>query len=133
MLAPTATNEQRPPRILVVEDEECVRDLLHDLLTLWGYEAETASTGAEGLARLAQDRYDLIVTDHSMPGVTGLDLVRTVRRDDRDVGIIMLTAAAGDVGAHRQHLGFTLLEKPCPPDQLESAVRRALAGGQDVR
>ncbi len=114
------------PRVLIVEDEEHVRELLNELLTLWGYDTETAATGTEGLERLSRDRYDLILTDHSMPGVTGLELVRAVRKDDSSVGIIVLTAKGAEVQPHRQGLDFTLISKPFEVDRLETAIREVL-------
>jgi CheY-like chemotaxis protein len=113
------------PRVLVVDDEDPVRELLADLMALWGCEADAAATGRDGLALLDRTRYDLIVTDHLMPGVTGLDLVRTVRRRDQRVGIIMLTAS-GDADGQPERLGFTLIHKPVSITGLEQAVREAL-------
>jgi DNA-binding response OmpR family regulator len=113
------------PRVLVVDDEDQVRDLLSDLLALWGCEADTAATGRDGLDLFARTPYDLVVTDHMMPGVTGLDMVRTIRDRDRHVGIIMLTASR-EVDGHPERLGFTLVRKPVSIGGLEQAVREAL-------
>lgn len=119
-------HDSRPPRVLVVDDDGPVRALLCDLLALWGCEADAAATGSEGLQLFAARRYDLIVTDHSMPGLTGLELVRTVRHVDPTVAIIMVTAAAGELLADHQRLDFALVAKPFQCDALETAVRGAL-------
>jgi CheY-like chemotaxis protein len=124
-------NDQRSPRVLVVDDEGPVRALLCDLLAVWGCEADAAATGTEGLALFRRGGYDLVVTDFRMPGVTGLELVKTVRQHDPTVGVIIFTASTTDLEGYRQPLGFTLLHKPLELAGLETAVRRALAGKRD--
>lgn len=117
----------RRPRVLVIDDERHIRALLCELLALWGCEADAAADGGEGLALLGRNRYDLILTDHLMPGLRGLDVVEAVRRSDPRVGIIMLTASP-EVDGARERLGVTLLRKPLQIGGLETAVRRALGG-----
>lgn len=117
----------RPPRVLVVDDEHHVRRLLRDLLETWGYRADEAGTGAEGIRLFAAGAYDLILTDLVMPGIGGLELVEAVRARDARVGVIVLTGSSADVSAARDRLGFTLLRKPLDVAGLHTAVRRALA------
>lgn len=116
-----------PPRVLVVDDEHHVRQLLRDLLEAWGYRADEAGTGAEGIRLFADGAYDLILTDLFMPGIGGLELVEAVRARDARVGVIVLTGSSADVSAARDRLGFTLLRKPLDVARLHTAVRRALA------
>lgn len=118
----------RRPRVLVIDDERHIRTLLCELLSLWGCEADAAADGGEGLALLGRNRYDLILTDHLMPGLRGLDVVEAVRQNDPQVGIIMLTASP-EVDWAPERLGITLLRKPLHIGGLETAVRRALGGG----
>lgn len=120
------TERGRAPRVLVVDDEKHVRGLLRDLLATWGFEADTAANGAEGLTLFERGDYDLVLTDLLMPGVTGLELVETVRHSDPTVRVIMLTGSGADLDAHGQRLGFTVLRKPLQVGGLEAAVRRAL-------
>lgn len=115
-----------PPRVLVVDDERYVRGLLSELLAAWGCHADLASSGSEGLRLFKQKSYDLVLTDHVMPGGSGLELVENVRNRDADVGVIMLTASGADLDGHGRRLGFTLLRKPLQIDRLEAAVKRAL-------
>jgi CheY-like chemotaxis protein len=81
-------------RILVVEDNKDSRELLSKLLELEGYSVLTARDGREGLAAVASERPDLIITDVSMPDVNGLAMIRTVRETSHssDLPIVALTA-----------------------------------------
>jgi DNA-binding response OmpR family regulator len=116
-----------PARVLVIDDERYMRGLLCELLTIWGCEADAASSGREGLIRFAQGRYDLVLTDLVMPGLTGLEVVERVRRADAEVGLIMFTASSTDLQPHGRRLGFTVLRKPLEIGSLETAVKHALA------
>jgi DNA-binding NtrC family response regulator len=73
---PTAeVTTERHLRILVIDDDRYVRMLLCDLLSAWGYEANVAVDGAEGLALFGRGSYDAVLTDLAMPNVSGLDVV----------------------------------------------------------
>ncbi len=124
-----ASPRSETPRVLVIDDEEHIRGLLSELLMTWGCQADVAANGREGLSLFEPGRYDLVLTDLLMPGVTGLEVVKTVRDADASVGVIMLTASTADLESDRRRLGFTLLQKPVPLDVLERAVKRALAEG----
>ena len=81
-------------RVLVVEDEPNIRELVCLHLGLEGYQCEGAANGQEALARSESERYDLLVLDVMLPGLDGVSLCRAVRRGtmNRDVPILMLTA-----------------------------------------
>jgi DNA-binding response OmpR family regulator len=66
-------------RILVIDDEREIRDIVTGLLRGAGYQVDTANDGAAGWAALCANPYDLLITDHMMPKVTGLELLRQVR------------------------------------------------------
>ena len=120
-----AVSTARTPRILVIDDDRYVRTLLCDLLQAWGYEADAAADGREGLALFDPGRHDVVLTDLGMPGVTGLDVVAGVRDRDAEVGVIMFTAFTGDLDAHGRRLGFTILRKPLDIEAHRRAVRAA--------
>jgi putative two-component system response regulator len=82
-------------RILVVDDEESIRDLLTAMLDSLGYETEVAKDGLEGLAKLDPD-LDLVLLDAMMPGLSGYEVVHRIRRNSGipDVPVIMVTALA---------------------------------------
>jgi len=84
----------RPPRILVVEDEAPLGELLTYNLKAEGFEVEHVDRGDEAELRLAETPFDLVILDWMLPGVSGLEICRRVRTRDntRDMPIIMLTA-----------------------------------------
>ena len=79
-------------RILLVEDEPGLVLTLSDLLTVEGYEVETATDGPTGLARAAGESFDLIVLDVMLPGKNGLEVCRELRHQGKDTPVLMLTA-----------------------------------------
>jgi two-component system OmpR family response regulator/two-component system alkaline phosphatase synthesis response regulator PhoP len=86
------------PRVLVVEDEPNIRDLVCLHLGLEGYACEGLGNGQEALQRTERDRFDLLVLDVMIPGLDGVSLCRAVRngRANRDVAILMLTARSDE-------------------------------------
>jgi DNA-binding response OmpR family regulator len=83
-----------PPRVLVVEDERNIRELVCLHLGLEGYTCEGLANGQEALSRTEQERFDLLVLDLMIPGLDGVSVCRAVRRTrlNQDVPILMLTA-----------------------------------------
>jgi two-component system alkaline phosphatase synthesis response regulator PhoP len=79
-------------RILLVEDEPGLVLTLSDLLTVEGYEVESATDGPTGLSRAASERFDLIVLDVMLPGKNGMEVCRELRRQGKDTPVLMLTA-----------------------------------------
>src|SRR5271157_5264134 len=79
-------------RILVVDDEADIREGLELLLTSEGYAAELAENGAEGLRRMSERPYDLVLLDLMMPDLSGMEVIERVRQRDRDTPIFMITA-----------------------------------------
>jgi DNA-binding response OmpR family regulator len=82
------------PRVLVVEDEESIRDLVCFHLDLSGYQCVTVDDGKEALRVVSERSFDLVVLDLTLPGLDGLSLCRAMRREgpNQDVPILMLTA-----------------------------------------
>lgn len=78
-------------RVMVVDDEESIREVLSNYLESLGYEVQTASDGQDALSKFEPGAYDLIVSDLLMPVVDGLELLRKVREKDRDVIFLMIT------------------------------------------
>jgi CheY-like chemotaxis protein len=116
----------RSPRALVIDDDRYVLSLLCDLLGSWGYEVDGVNSAAEGLRRFQAAPYDVIVTDLTMPGVSGIDVVTRIRDHNHKVGVILFTGSANDFDNERERLQFTLLRKPLEIEPLRHAVREAL-------
>jgi CheY-like chemotaxis protein len=82
-------------KILVIDDNDEVRDMLHDLLKLKGYDVETANTGAVGIEKLTEVAPDLIICDIAMPEKDGFQVLKEVRETEEhsEVPFIFLTAS----------------------------------------
>jgi two-component system, OmpR family, alkaline phosphatase synthesis response regulator PhoP len=80
------------PRILLVEDEPGLVLTLSDLLSVEGYVVETAPDGPAGLKRATAEPFDLVILDVMLPGKNGFEVCRELRRQGKDVAILMLTA-----------------------------------------
>ncbi len=83
--------ESRSARILVVDDEESIRDLLRLVLTGEGYSVVTASGGEEAIEYLEAQRFDLVITDLVMPTVNGVEVLRAAKRIDPAYPVIVIT------------------------------------------
>lgn len=115
-------------RLLYVDDDPSIRRICQLVLARSGYEVDTAENGAEAWAALCCSDYDLLITDHQMPELTGLALIRQLRRASMDLPVIMASGAMDEVAMDELHwleCGH-FLAKPFSPAQLLSAVRDAL-------
>src|SRR3954451_6750141 len=93
MTAPQISLPGRKGKILVIDDELDIREGLYDLLTLeGGYTVELAQNGTSGLHKLGGNTYDLVLLDLMMPDMSGMDVLRTVRKTDTETPIFMITA-----------------------------------------
>jgi len=81
-------------QILIVEDEEAIREMVADALQRAGYECREAGSAEQGLSMIADAQPDLILLDWMLPGISGIELARRLKRDEatRDLPIILLTA-----------------------------------------
>jgi DNA-binding NtrC family response regulator len=81
-------------KILIVDDEEQMREMLGHFLTQEGYQVITASNGEEALKKVREDKVDLVLTDIKMPGpLGGMEVLWTIKKEiDPDIGVIMMTA-----------------------------------------
>ena len=95
--APTAQTER--PRILVVDDEASIRDLLSKTLALADYDVDVAPDGRSAVERLRMLAYDLLITDLKMPGMDGLGVIREARRLKADLPVIIITGFSTEASA----------------------------------
>jgi CheY-like chemotaxis protein len=89
-------------RILVVDDEDEVRQLVAEFLEAKGYSVITAATGLEALTAVKHYQPDLVLMDIMMPKMNGLETIQRIRQIDRRVGIIMMTAVEDESIARRR-------------------------------
>ncbi len=115
-------------RILVIDDDKSLREVVRFILAESGHEVLTAADGAEGLARLA-DAPDLVLSDIRMPKLDGMELLRRLRETAAPVPPVIMLTAHGTVeqAVAAMKLGaFTYLLKPFPRDELLLSVEQAL-------
>ena len=116
-------------RVLVVEDERSMRDLLSLMLRKEGYAVETADSGTQAASRLAKDpAYDLIVTDVSMPGMTGLELLRHAKKTTPETSVILMTAyGSKETAIEALNDGAAYyVEKPFDLDEMKVVVKKTI-------
>ncbi|MCR4374011.1 MAG: response regulator [Acidobacteria bacterium] len=116
------------PRILVVDDEQAVRDLLAKTLTMADYDVDAAPDGASAIERLRAAEYDLLITDLKMPGMDGLSVIREARRIMPDLPVIIITGYSTEASAIEAiNLGVAgYLTKPFRLPRILAATARAL-------
>src|SRR5208283_4941009 len=114
--------------ILVIDDESEIRESLAQLLELEGYKADTASTGEEGLRRIENGIFDLVLLDINLPDRNGLDLLQQVKRESPEVGVIMITAYASTQMAFQasKQGADSYVTKPWDNGKLLLEIRNAL-------
>jgi excisionase family DNA binding protein len=87
------------PKILVVDDEQAVRELVAKTLTTADYDVDTAPDGPSAIDRLRVTDYDLLITDLKMPGMDGLSVIREARRRSTEMPIIVITGYSTEASA----------------------------------
>ena len=94
-LADQAKKQGRPFKILIVDDEQWIREVFHDFCSVTdAFEIDTASDGAEAITKTTSNRYDLITLDLIMPEMSGLDALSEIKRTAPQVPIMIITGNA---------------------------------------
>jgi CheY-like chemotaxis protein len=117
------------PRILLVDDDELLRPMLHEALERYGYEVVEACNGREALERYRDDPADLVLTDLLMPDKEGLETIRELRGNWPDVRIVAMSGCG-----RREYLEIArrigaghILAKPFSHQEMLDAIQTALA------
>jgi DNA-binding NtrC family response regulator len=116
------------PRILVVDDERIVCESCKRILEEEGYEAETALSGKEAFEKMKAHPFDIVITDLKMPGIDGMELLTTFRKEYPDSIIIMITGfSTVETAVEAMKLGaFDYIPKPFTPDEVAIVVKKAI-------
>ncbi len=116
-----------PHRLLVVEDETPLRDLLRDIFTLEGCEVTTATDGREGWARLTEGRFDLVLLNVMLPYIDGRALLRRIRADPalRATPVVLMSANHQPAIVEADGAA-AFVAKPFDLDHLVETIARAL-------
>lgn len=128
---------QTPPvkKILIVEDEESIRDLYKRQVELAGFQTDVAASGKDALTALSQNHYDLILLDIMLPDINGLQVLKEVKGNDKTKGtsVLMLTNLGQDITIKE---GFSLgaegylIKASYTPDQIIQEINNILSKKQ---
>jgi two-component system CheB/CheR fusion protein len=127
-------------KVILVEDNEDSRDLLCEVLTMAGYQCDSADGGATGLALIERTDPDIVILDVGLPGIDGFEVARRIRRDRRHDGVCLIALTGYGQAADRataKEAGFDEhLVKPVQSDQLLALLaelkRRPHTNGEDI-
>ncbi len=115
--------------VLIIDDEAAIRESLETLLEFEGYAVESAETGEQGLARLGEQPFDLVLLDFALPDRNGLEILADIRDRDPQLAVIMITAYGTVDNAVRamQSGAANFIQKPWDNEKLLADVRAAVA------
>jgi CheY-like chemotaxis protein len=123
-----AKNVDRRACVLVVDDDEAIQEVTRLALTRYGYETDVVGNGEAAWAALQARPYDLMITDNTMPGMTGWELIIRIRTENLPLPVILASGTAPpDKLAKEQGLLLSaILRKPFTVDELLAATAEAL-------
>jgi DNA-binding NtrC family response regulator len=114
-------------KVLIVEDEENERSGLAELVSAWGYRAETAKDGLEGLEKAAAWSPGIVITDFKMPRMDGMELLQRLSDQPQQIAVVLLTAQGSiDVAVDAMKSGaYDFIQKPVDPSRLKQILQNA--------
>ncbi|MCF8039911.1 MAG: response regulator [Desulfohalobiaceae bacterium] len=113
-------------RILIIDDDASIREILKEYLEQLGFQVKTAADGLEGLDFIQQQNYDLIVLDIRLPYVSGIGLIKVARKINPEVPIISITAYGKHPEKTAQHEATLVVPKPFQLDGLSRKINNLL-------
>jgi CheY-like chemotaxis protein len=137
--------ESRPPgvepgtasklKILVVDDSESVRDVLTTLFFLEGHLCEAAVNGRDAMEKIAQTRFDVVITDLQMPEMDGITLTRELTRRFADLPVMIMTGRVDDLSRESAFMAGAreVLEKPFPIKEITAKLQRMTQVQEPIR
>ena len=117
-------------KILVIDDETAIVDIVKQALGIYGHNVETATNGREGIAKFDSNCFDLVITDICMPDIDGNGVVQHIRGSDKKY--IPVIGISGTAWAVKDNSFDTILEKPFPIKTLIDSVQELLPTHQDI-
>jgi len=118
----------KKPVVLVIDDEESMRDSCSQILTKDGFQTETAEDGSIGLEKTKEIKPDLVLVDLKMPGISGMEVLEKIKEVDPNIISVVITGyATVESAVDAMKIGaYDFLPKPFSPDQLRIIIRRGL-------
>jgi two-component system, NarL family, sensor histidine kinase BarA len=114
------------PRILLVDDNTVVRDMLVDLVASLGYRADAAAGGEEALKLFDHGHYSVVLTDLLMPGMSGWDVLAAVRQRDANMPVIIITGSPVVDDPRALQPGVAVVKKPVDVTALDATIKQML-------
>jgi DNA-binding NtrC family response regulator len=135
MHSPQNPNNKVAGRLLIIDDEPDLREILVDLLSNSVAEIHQASDGIEGISKIQSIEFDAVLSDEKMPKKTGLDVLRWLRAHDQKIPFIIHTGyGERDFLSELQHLGvFAIIDKPWNEKHLIETVKQAIQYGMEQK
>ena len=127
-LAPPITvKEGQQVRVLLIDDDPSVREVVYYLLASFGYQCHTAADGRSGLAEFAEGDWDLVLTDLEMPAMDGWQVIEAIRQRAPTVPIVLITAyASPDVMRRASEWAVPVIAKPFRLETFKAAIVETL-------
>jgi DNA-binding NtrC family response regulator len=129
------SEQDRPYKILIVDDGKDFREALSDFLTLFGYQVQEASDGRKALELLRKDRnVDLVLLDVHMPGLSGMEVLAKIKQTTPQLSVILLTGDSAQDIAASVPKGYTqdCIEKTMDPDKISRLIEKVLNKSEDA-
>ena len=122
------TPQPASANILVIDDEEMIRDLLREILTRDGHSVTTSASSREGLQTFDEGNYDLVYTDLSMPGMSGWEIAAQIKKRKTNAVVIMITGWGVEVDDKKiEENGIrSIISKPFQIPEIRNSVVNAL-------
>jgi CheY-like chemotaxis protein len=121
-------------RVLLADDESSVLNVMREMLGNWGLDVTTAADGSAAHELLAHDgaAFDVLITDQTMPGMTGVELAVAARALQPQLPVILYSGNLGEIESQQDRLGLCrVLRKPVEPSELRDALAECLGPARD--
>jgi DNA-binding NtrC family response regulator len=114
--------------ILIIDDEEAMRDSCRQALSVEGNRIEVAEDGVRGLAMLEKESFDLVILDLKMPGLSGMEVLKKIKEQDTEIVVVVITGYATiEFAVEAMRIGaYDFIPKPFAPERLRVVVERAM-------
>ncbi len=123
-------NEEK--RLLIIDDEDIVLKSCERILRNESYIIDTAYSGEDGLKKINEQKYDLVITDLMMPGMSGMDVLKTVKDENIDVTVVIFTGyATAETAREALKMGaFDYIPKPFTPEEFRDVIHNAIKSNE---
>lgn len=122
-------SKEKKPKVLVVDDDQEIREMISTFLTYKGFQVKTANDGTDGLAELEKDSYDMMITDVYMPQMNALELLDRIDRKDSNLRVLAMTGLPSREIIEQviKKGAYDCLIKPFPLHLLFATIERCFA------